>query len=364
MKRIFYIVLFLNVLVFSQTEKPQYSLDVNYYYGSILPHSEKIKHLISAHPEGVFLSFQQKTFGDKEWQRRLNYPDIGFTFHYQNNHNPTLGDLYGIFAHYSFYFLKRNLQLRVGQGFAYNTNPYHKEKNYKNLAFGTRIMPSTFFMLNFQKENIWEGLGLRAGTFLIHHSNGTIKTPNTSINTVGANIGLHYTLDHTNERNYRIREPVDSIFYRPIKYSVTLRSGIHESNIIGSGQHPFYFIAVHADKQFTESSAFQLGLDLFLSMKTKKEIEMMAVSFPELGISPDTDYKRVGVFVGYELFINRLSFEAQFGYYLHDEYKANQDVYQHIGLKYYFHPKIFAGMGLKTHFSKAEAFDLSVGLRL
>src|SRR5690625_6245884 len=85
MRRIFYFVLFLNVLVFSQTEKPQYSLDVNYYYGSILPHSEKIKHLISAHPDGFFLSFQQKTFGDKEWQRRLNYPDLGITLHYQNN---------------------------------------------------------------------------------------------------------------------------------------------------------------------------------------------------------------------------------------------------------------------------------------
>lgn len=364
MRNIIYILLLLCSDVFSQVDEAQFSIDVNYYHGSILPHSEKIKHLITEHPEGVFIAAQRKTFGEKDWQERLNYPDIGLTLHYQNNHNPTLGDLYGLFAHYNFYFLKRNLQLRVGQGFAYNTNPYHKDKNYRNHAFGTHWMPSTFFMLNYQKEMLWEGFGLRAGTFLIHHSNGTIKTPNTSINTVGANFGLHYTFDHQNKINYKTKDKLDSTFYQPIKYSVTLRSGIHESNIIGSGQYPFYFIAFHADKQITQSSAFQLGLDLFLSMKTKKEIEMMAVSFPELGIGSNTDYKKVGVFVGYELFLNRLSFETQFGYYIHDEYKADQAVYQHIGLKYYFHPKIFAGMGLKTHFSKAEAFDLSVGVRL
>lgn len=364
MKKLFYFFIFSAVFVSAQEKENQYTLDVNYYYGSILPHSPKIKHLITEHPDGVFVSFQQKTFGKKEWQSRLNYPDVGLTFHYQNNHNATLGDLYGLFGHYNFYFFKRNLQLRIGQGIAYNTNPYDKEDNYRNMAFGTKWMPSTFFMLNFQKENIWEGLGIRSGLFLIHHSNGTIKTPNTSINTVGANIGLHYTFDHKNERIYLEKNENDSVFTEPIRYNLAFRTGVNESHIIGSGQHPFYFISLYADKRISRSSAFQLGLDVFLSMSLKKEIEMMAVAFPEQNIDPNTDYKRVGIFGGYELFIDRFSLEAQLGWYLHDEYKTHDALYQHLGLKYHFHPNLFVGTALKTHFSKAEAMELMVGFRL
>lgn len=362
----------INLLIFSlfscfclaQENESQYTVDVNYYYGSILPHSEKIQHLITEHPEGIFISGNRKSFGDEEWEARFNYPDYGLTFHYQNNKNEVLGDMYGLFAHYNFYFLKRNLQLRIGQGIAYNTNPYDKDDNYRNAAYGSHFMPATFFMANFQKENIWEGFGIRTGLFLIHHSNGTIKTPNTSANTVGANIGIHYTFDHKYERIYHPRTHQDSTFTEPIRYNLAFRTGVHESNIIGSGQYPFYVISAYVDKRISRSSAFQAGFDVFLSMMLKNEIEMMAISFPENGIDADTDYKRLGLFVGYELFLNRLSFEAQLGAYVYDDYKSHTALYQHLGLKYYFYKNFFVGMGLKTHFSKAEAMDFSVGVRL
>lgn len=364
MRKLIYLLIILYNFSYSQESKPQYTLDVNYYYGSFLAHSEKIRHLITSHPEGFFMSLQQKTFGNKEWESRLNYPDFGLSFHYQNNKNEILGDLYGLFAHYNFYFFKRNLQLRVGQGVALNTNPYHKEKNYRNIAWGSSLMPATFFMLNFQKENLWKAWGIRTGVFLIHHSNGTIKTPNTSINTVGANLGVQYTFDSRNEREYIPKIRYDSAFTEPIRYNLALKTGVHESHIIGSGQYPFYFISAYADKRISRSSAFQAGFDLFLSLMLKNEIKMMTISFPEKGIPADTDYKRVGFFLGYELFLNRVSLEAQMGVYLYDEYKAHTLLYQNIGLKYYFHKNLFIGTGLKTHFSKAEAMSFSIGVRL
>lgn len=364
MKKLIYFLNLLCIFSYAQETKPQYTLDVNYYYGSFLPHSEKIRHLIKSHPEGVFISAQQKTFGGNEWESRLNYPDVGLTFHYQNNKNEILGDLYGLFAHYNFYFFQRNLQLRIGQGIALNTHPYDKEKNYRNLAWGSYLMPATFFMLNFQKENIWEGLGVRAGVFLIHHSNGTIKTPNTSINTVGASLGIHYAFDSKTEREYLPQSLSDTIFTEPIRYNLAFKTGVHESHIIGSGQYPFYFISAYADKRISRSSAFQAGFDLFLSMMTKNEIQMMAVSFPEKGISADTDYKRFGFFLGYELFLNRISFQTQLGAYLYDDYKNHTFLYQNIGLKYYFYKNLFIGTELKTHFSKAEAVSFLIGIRL
>lgn len=350
-------------LLFAQNNKPQYTAEINYFYGSIMPHSPGILHLIKAHPEGVMLSVSQKTFGEKEWESRLNYPDFGVSLHYQNNKNDEIGDLYGLFGHYSFYFLNRSLQFRLGQGIAWNTNPYHKEKNNRNFAFSTHLMPSSFFMLNYQKENIWEGLGLKAGVFLIHHSNGTIKSPNTSINTVSANLGVIYTFDHQNKRTYFPKKQ-DSIAYsEPLHLNVFFRSGVQESRTIGTGQYPFYVFSVYADKKISHSSGFQAGLDVFLSLMLKHEIAMLAVTFPELNIRPDTDYKRIGAFLGYEFTLDRLSAEAQMGYYIYDDYKSFDSVYQRLAIKYRIYKNFYFGTGLKTHYSKAEAMEFSVGAR-
>ena len=364
MRNYFYLLFFLSSFVFPQENKPQYSVDVNYYYGSILPHSEKIQHLITEHPEGIFLAVNQKTFGDKEWESRFNYPDFGLSFHYQNNKNETLGDMYGLFFHYNFYFLKRNLMLRVGEGIAYNTNPYDKNKNYRNVAYSTHFMPSTYFMLNYKKENILDGFGLQAGAFLIHHSNGTMKSPNTSTNTVGANIGINYVFDHQNERNFIPRTKQDSAYTEPIKYNFAFRSGVQESRVIGSGQYPFYTLSAYADKKLTRSSGLQAGVDVYFSPMYKNEIEYMAIAFPEQNIDKNTNPTRIGIFAGYELLLNKISFEGQLGFYVLDEYKANTALYQRLGLKYYFYKNFFAGTGLKTHFSKAEALEFSVGVRL
>lgn len=357
------LILFVSLSYICFAQQKQYTADVNYFYGSILPHSQKIQHLITDHPEGIFVAVNQKTFGEKEWESRFTYPDFGVSFHFQNNKNETLGDMYGLFLHYNFYFLKRNLMLRIGQGIAYNTNPYDKEENYRNVAYSTHLMPSTYFMLNYKKENIIDGFGLQGGAFLIHHSNGTMKSPNTSTNTVGANIGINYMIDSKTEREF-IPRIKDSIYTEPIKFNLALRSGVQESRVIGTGQYPFYFISAYADKRFTKSSSVQAGVDVFISPMYKNEIEYMAIAFPELNISPDLSSNRIGLFAGYELFINRLSFEGQLGFYVLDEYKANTALYQRLGLKYYFWKDFFAGTSLKTHFSKAEAMEFSVGVKL
>jgi hypothetical protein len=68
--------------------------------------------------------------------------------------------------------------------------------------------------------------------------------------------------------------------------------------------------------------------------------------------------------VGHELFINKLSIETQFGYYVYKPFKYDIDIYQRLVLKYYINKNIFAGIGLKTHKAKAEAAELTLGIRL
>ncbi|HBY69054.1 MAG TPA: deacylase, partial [Flavobacteriaceae bacterium] len=91
----------------------------------------------------------RKTYGFNEWERRYQYPDWGFSFAYQNMKNQYLGKNYGLYGHFNWYFLNRNLVIRLGQGVAYASNPYDREKNYINNAYGTELLSTTFLKANY-----------------------------------------------------------------------------------------------------------------------------------------------------------------------------------------------------------------------
>jgi hypothetical protein len=362
--RYFFLFLLLLPCLLAAQEKPvsKYSIDAQYFYGNIIPHRKAIQHLITNHPEGMVLGFNWRTFGKKEWEKRYNYPDFGISLHYQDMKSQTLGDMYGLYGHYNFYFFKRHLQFRVGQGLAYNTNPYDRETNFRNYAYGVHLMPSTYFMLNFNKADIWEGLGVQAGFIFVHHSNASMKAPNTSTNTFGVNVGLNYSFGEKQEFHEGANDTIG--FSRKIRYNIAFRGGINESDVIGSGQKPYYALSFYADKRWAKSSAFQLGMDVFWPLYLKEYIHYMSVAYPEENIEGDTDYRKIGLFVGHELFINNMSIEGQIGCYVYAPFTSTGKTYQRVGAKYYFTEKLFSSLGLKTHAAKAEVMEIGIGLRL
>jgi hypothetical protein len=356
---------FLFSITFSQEKYNSSYIDVNYFKGNIALHNNDILHLITGHPEGVILSYNKKTFGKNAWEQRFNYPDYGFSFAYQNLKNDVLGNNYSLYAHYNFYFLKRNLMFRIGQGLALTTNPYDKETNYRNNAFGSKIMSSTYLMLNYKKERIIDKFGLQTGVSMIHYSNANIKAPNTSINSITLNLGVTYNLDNE-EQQFIVADSSETNkkFTEPIKYNVVFRSGINESDVVGSGQFPFYVVSAYADKRINQKSALQFGTDVFFSNFLKEYIYYRSVSFPEEPISGNEDYKRVGLFVGHELFVNRISLVTQLGYYVYYPFDFEGRTYIRVGLKRYFGKKWFGALTLKAHAAKAEAVEFGIGVRL
>ena len=361
--RVFLIIFFSITSIFSQENQREhsYSFDASPFYGSIILHNPDISHLISEHPTGVILGYNRKTFGLEEWQQWYNYPDLGASFIYQNSHNETLGDVYGLYAHFNFYFFKRNLQFRIGQGVSYATDPYDRDTNFRNNAYGSRLLSSTFMMFNYQKENIYKNLGLKLGLSVLHYSNANIKAPNTSTNTLAFNAGLVYTLDG-DETEYIRREKEK--LTEPIKYNLVFRTGVNESDNIGHGQYPFYIFSGYADKRVGRKSALQLGADVFFSNFLKELIEFQSISFPENNIDANTDYRRVGLFVGHELFINKLSIGTQLGYYVYYPFDFEGKVYNRFSLKRYFGDTFFGVVSLKSHGAAAEAVEFGIGVRL
>ncbi|MDT0605542.1 acyloxyacyl hydrolase [Croceitalea rosinachiae] len=346
----------------SETSR-KYVLDLSQFNGSILLHNPDISHLISEHPAGFILGFNRKRYGHEKWEADYGYPDTGFTFAYQDMKSPTLGQHFGLYAHYNFYFLKRNLQFRIGQGIAYNTNPYDKNTNFRNNAYGSHLLSSTMVMLNYHKENVIAGLGFKAGISLLHYSNANFKAPNTSTNTAALNFGLTYDLDGGVEYDFLPKPPQEKIT-EPIRYNLVFRSGINESDVINSGQYGFAIFSAYADKRLGRKSALQLGTDVFFSNFLKELIRFQSTSFPEMNVEADTDFKRVGLFVGHELFINKMSLITQLGYYVYYPFDFEGKVYNRIGLKRYLGKQVFASATLKSHGAAAEALEFGIGIRL
>lgn len=346
----------------AQEAKNDTYIDFNYFGGNIALHNNDILHLITGHPEGFIIGVNKKTFGNQAWEQRYNYPDYGASFIFQDLKNKKLGNNYGLLAHYNFYFFKRNVMLRIAQGLSYNTNPYDKFDNPKNIAFGSDILSSTYLLLNYKKERLFNRLGLQAGLSFIHYSNANVKAPNTSINTIAFNVGLTYHL--TNETQGYLDNGISGNFTEKIKFNLAFRSGINQSDVIGSGQFPFYILSGYADKRLNHYSAIQFGADVFFSEFLKELIYYQSVSFPELDVTGDEDYKRVGLFAGHELFINKMSVVSQLGYYVYYPFDFEGRTYIRVGLKRYFGTKLFAAVSLKSHGAKAEAVEFGLGVRL
>ena len=323
-----FFLLFSITFCFSQesTELKKYTLDANQFYGSIILHNPDISHLINAHPGGVILKN------------------------------------YSLYAHYNFYFFKRNMQLRVGQGIAYTSNPYDKTTNFRNNAYGSDFLSSTYLMFNYHKENIFKGLGFKAGVSIIHYSNANFRAPNTSTNTMALNAGLVYDLDGGTEIEYVHREK--EMFTEPVRYNFALRTGLNESDVINSGQYGFVVLSAYADKRLGRKSAIQMGTDVYFSNFLKELIRYQSIAFPENNVAADDDYKRVGVFVGHELFINKMSIISQLGYYVYYPFDFEGRMYNRMGLKRYFGDKVYGAITLKSHGAKAEAVELGIGIRL
>lgn len=292
----------------------------------------------------------------------MGYPDKGISFIYKDMRNATLGRHFGLYLHYNFYFIERRLQIRVGQGIAYNTNPYDPETNFRNNVYGSHFLSSTYLMAQYYHERIAGRFGIQAGLSLIHYSNANVRAPNTSTNTIGLNVGVIYDLGPDEKREYRHWEP--EVFREPIRFNLAFRSGVNESDVVNSGQFPFYIFSSYADKRLSHLSAVHLGVDLFFSNFLKELIRFQSVAFPELDVDPDSDYRRVGIFAGHELFLGKLSILAQLGYYIYYPFDFEGRTYNRIGVKRYFGDKVFGAISLKSHGARAEALEFGIGIRL
>ncbi len=356
------------LLIFSSTHHTiaqdslayNHSISIERVKGFVHLHTQEVEHLITGQPTGFIVSLDKHTYGAKSWQSRYNFLDVGYSLYYLDHGNPTIGKTIGLMPYYNFYFNKNKEQrgdfiFKMAFGLGYNTNPYDRVSNNKNNFFGSRFNFGTQLQFRYDYQ-IAPRIAIKTGASIIHFSNASIRRPNKGINLVVANIGVEYALTN---REIAYNRHESSFEKEPIKYNIALSTGSSETTTVGAGSFPFYILHAYAQKRIGHKSAWQLGTDFFVTHSIREDIKYD----PALeGKRPD--YKRVGIFIGHEWRINRLSLVTQFGYYAYRPYDSFKAVYQRLNLKYYITDKVFAGFSLKTHFAAAEAAEFGIGIQL
>ncbi|SDW47544.1 Lipid A 3-O-deacylase (PagL) [Lutibacter oricola] len=365
MKKIF-ILLFITYCFGYSQNKSSY-IQTDYFYGNVLTANADTKAFLEGHPTGYIFSYNKRNFGNEKWHEHYNYPDFGYSFAYQNFHSDILGEVFSVYGHYNFYFFNRKaknkLILRTGIGLAYANKPYDRVSNNKNIAFGTHLNSSTYFKLYYQRENIFKRIGVNAGLTFLHTSNSNVKSPNAGANIWGVTVGVNYNLDNTNQPIELVPSSEKIKFTQPIKYNLAIRGGINESEIIGTGQKPFFVVSAYADKRINRKSAIQFGADLYISPMLKDYYEVTNQR-PNSNLGEVNSFSRIGVFVGHELFLNKLSIETALGYYVKYPFTYENRIYETLSLKRYINDRWFASVRLKAHIANAETVEFGIGVRL
>ncbi len=335
---------------------------VDFFRGAIYEHKEQISHLITGHPWGFRVTFDQKTFGREAWEARYNYPDVGITFVYLDYNNETLGQSIALIPHYQFYITRNKVarnqfSYKIGLGLSYNTEKYDPEHNNKNNVLSTDLS----FGILFQASHQWavsKKVNLVSSVSMTHFSNGAIKKPNSGINVFALNMGVNYRLNY-NKIEYlpNTESPLER---QPFGIMVAVSGGMHEAVRVGSGADPFWVVSGLADKKINRKSILGVGLEWFYSVSLKKIRKYDY--WLEDGENPD--FKRVGIVISHELLVNRFSVLTQAGYYLYDPYSKFSQTYLRAGLRRYFGRRFFGSIAVKSHAAKAEAAEFAVGYRI
>ena len=199
-------------------------------------------------------------------------------------------------------------------------------------------------------------LRLGAGVKLTHFSNGSFKLPNNGLNIITANVMASYKIVDTTSK-YTKAERV-KVLDRKVRFGAMFKLGFAEAPPVGSGVKPVYAMSIIVQKRVSLKSLLETGLELYANKAIEEEISN---SLEEEHIGKD--YRRLGLLIGHQLVVNRLTVVTQIGFYLYKPYYPKERIYQRLGFAYYFTDHIYGSMTLKTHFAVAEAIEYGIGYR-
>lgn len=337
--------------------RPACKVNASVHYGFIIAHRASMYALQRDHVRMAEVSLLKQTDGRKAWHAVYNFPLIGLKYYYFDLGNPeATGYAHSLLPFIEFGSPKNeslNFKFGFGIGAAYFTKTFDVKDNYRNLAMGSHLSFSVSMAAMLEWKMV-KRTCLTTGLSFNHFSNGAIKTPNLGYNIPSVNIGITRAFGHAD-----IRQPEEQTsIEKKWRKSICLGAGIKQRYPVNGPHYGVVSVSFSGMKQISDKSAFGAGMDVHYDESLHTVLES------EDGVkAPVKDAFRAGFCASYELIFSDFSLLFQGGRYVYSKHNSEGNFYQRLGMRYTFYKTWFACINLRSHFGKADFFELGTGIR-
>ena len=348
---IFICAIILSSICHSQIHDYGKSIELRPKAGFLIAHRASMNHLVKSHFYSGEIAFNFHTDGSKYWHKAYNYPTFGIlgTFTYNGN-SDVIGQAIGIGACVKLPFINRNkwsFNSRLAGGFAYLTRKFDIIDNPKNNSIGSHL--NLLVILGIDVQYQFEKGFINFGIDFTHYSNsGTVK-PNLGLNIPSLVLGYGFKTK---------RETLKDPEYEEVnkKWTLLVHSvfSVNQNYNYQTRVYPVFGINTYLNKRFGEKSGISTGIDLIYNeanrhFKTSPTNQTVIQTF------------QVGAFTSYDLQVNRFVFQLGMGAYLYNPYNPNGWLYHKLGGRVNLNKGYYINATVKTHWAKADYFELGLG---
>lgn len=334
-----------------------HALGLRWHGGFLFAHHPDMRHLSDRHFSAFEVHYQRLFSGDKRWHRDYNIPAWGITALGMPVINDQIGSAYALFP---YYYLPLNsgerirLNLKLGAGLGVLTERFDRVENHKNIAISTRL--NVALQIGFDcRVRVADRLDWNTGVFLTHFSNGAVRMPNLGLNFITVSSGLAYRLGPAETREYK-RKPFSE--NRNVSWSLFAGMGLKQARVLQGDIRPAVTLQLLAEKRL--SRKFSLGAGAELNYNAALPLAYEARDMAKDGASP----LRGGLLVSSAFHFGRMEILAQVGAYVIDTGLIDGRIFNRFGLRHNISEKVKLNLTLRTHYAKADHFELGVVYKL
>ncbi|MDB5125143.1 MAG: hypothetical protein JWP94_3272 [Mucilaginibacter sp.] len=310
-----------------------------------------------------------------DWVRLLHVKDIGLIATYFNLGDISIagkqgirgsfGNNYGITSCLNLSLFetdKISLIFSPGIGIGYSTQTFYTTDNpivgsHINLAIRAGLKLET---------PISSSTRIQAGVNFSHYSNASTQLPNDGLNNVYASLGVVRDIDHSGPTTQKTTFGIDN------KHSFEFSLGVGRRGFVKTGlfKNPEtgvnMYLTDSAAQKKTASNLYQAALyagysyrlNQLLSLKIGTDAVYYSKTFSwdnffrtYQGSGTSYDHLSVGLSAGTDIWLGRLAFTANYGYYLHYNSLYPIHFYSAIGGKYYITNRLALSTVYRSHSS-------------
>lgn len=343
--------------IWSQTEEVLNSAGLRWHGGFLFAHHPDMRHLTTSHFSAWELNYQRKFSGKKDWHHHYNGPSWGLTGLVFPVLNDQIGSAYALFP---YYYLPLNsserfqLNLKLGAGVGVLTHRFDRIENHKNIAISTRINAALQLGFDF-KVKLHDRIDWNTGIFITHFSNGAVQMPNLGLNFLTASTGLSYKFG---PEETIITEAPPFFTNSRIRWSLFAGAGLKQGRIGQDELLPAVTVQLLAEKRLSKKFSLAAGTEMNYNRALIYAYESKSL------VAGNAAALRGGLLIGTALHFGKMDVIAQMGGYVLDTGLVDGRFFNRFGLRHAVTNRLKVNLTLRTHFAKADHFELGVVYRL